>query len=101
MMNHIELVELNLLDIISELEKQHEIGKTFPSEQLSFEEQIEQLREFILDAAEYGIAYESLVSLLSSYDFILTGKSSVKLLEAGLLMKFKTELPEDSIFDNR
>jgi hypothetical protein len=95
------LIEANLLAVLSEIRNQPEVGATFPDDLQSYAEFIEQTREYIEDVGEYGIAYQSLVSTLEGFPFLLSGLAAVKLLEVGLLMKFKTELPEDKLFDNR
>ena len=60
-----------------------------------------QVREWVEDVGEYGIAYELLVSMLEEFPFQLSGQVAVKLLEAGILMRFKTEQPQDARFDSR
>ena len=96
-----KLIEANLLAVLAELRQQSDVGNAFPPELLSFAEQVEQLREWIEDAGEYGIAYESLVATLEGFPFQLSGRAAVKLLEAGLLMRFKTGRPQDAQFDRR
>jgi hypothetical protein len=39
--------------------------------------------------------------MLESYPFKISGPAAIKLLEVGLLMGYKTERPEDALFDNR
>lgn len=95
------LVEANLLAVLAEVRDQPEVGSSFPAELQSYAEQVEQIREYIEDAGEYGIAYESLVSMLEEFPFRLSGRAAIKLLEVGLLMRFKTEQPEDARFDGR
>lgn len=104
MMNEVPasvLVEANLSEILSEVRQQEHVDATFPKDLLSFPEQMAQVQEWIEHAGEYGIAYESLVSLLERFPFKLSSQRSVKLLEVGLLMRFKTERPEDDRFDSR
>ena len=98
--NH-ELVKANLSAVWTEVTSQPEVGAKFPTDLQSYSEQMEQIREYIEDAAEYGIAYESLVCLVEEFPFRLSGRAAVKLLETGLLMQFKTERPEDGQFDRR
>lgn len=95
------LIEANLSIVLNEIRQQPEVGTTFPSEMLTYDEQVEQIREYIEDAGEYGIAYESLVSLLEGFSFRLSGHAAIKLLEVGLLMRFKSEQPRDAAFDSR
>lgn len=68
---------------------------------MRLEEQLEQIREWIEDANEYEIAYELIVCLLEQFQFQLSGGAAVKLLEVGLLMRFKTDKAEDEEFDFR
>ena len=96
-----ELIEANLLFILAEIRKQPDVGANFPVELRGFAEQLEQLREYIEDAGEYGIAYESLVCMLEEFPFQLSGRAAVKLLEVGLSMGLKTERPGDERFDRR
>lgn len=96
-----ELIKANLLAVLVEVRNQPEIGEGFPSELQSYVEMTEQIREYIEDAGELGIAYESLVCTLQGFPFQLSGSAAIKLLEVGLLMKFKTDLFEDAQFDSR
>ncbi|MDR0588474.1 MAG: hypothetical protein LBG61_05835 [Burkholderiales bacterium] len=95
------IFENNLLFILSEIEDQDEVGNTFSSEMLSFSEEKENIREFIEDTGEYGIAYEALVAILETHPFRISSTAAIKLLEVGLLMRYKTESPEDALFDTR
>lgn len=99
--NKMKIIEDNLSHILNELETQSDIGKLFPPEKLSFQKTIDRLREWIEDAGEYGIAYESIIAMLEKNPFVLSGIAAVKLLEVGLLFKFKTEDEQDKIFDSR
>lgn len=94
-------IEANLAEIISEISLQADVGSTFPDSLLSFDDTISRLREWVEEAGEYGIAYESVVSMLEASPFNLSGGSAVKLLEVGLLLGFKTERPQDDAFDRR
>ena len=96
-----ELIKDKLTAVLSEIRVQAEVGKLFPPELRSFSEQVEQIREWIEDVGEYGVAYESLVSMLEERPFRLSGPTAIKLLEVGLLMRFKTERAEDAQFDSR
>lgn len=91
-------IETRLLKVCGEISAQTEIGKKFPSEMMSFSEQMDHIREYIR-VGESGIAYECMVSLLESFDFHLTGSTAVTLLEVGLILGFKTSRPEDRRFD--
>ena len=97
----LEIIKANLLAVLIEVRDQPDIGKCFSNKLQSYVEMIEQTREYIEDAGEFGIAYESLVCTLQSFPFQLSGAAAIKLLEVGLLMKFKTNLHEDALFDSR
>jgi hypothetical protein len=96
-----EVIESNLIFILDEINCQPGIGTQFPDDQIDFNDYIIQLREYIEDVAEYGIAYESIVATLQQYPFLLSGIATVKLLEVGLLFGYKTDLPEDEKFNRR
>ncbi|WP_432258813.1 hypothetical protein [Cupriavidus sp. TMH.W2] len=96
-----ELIEANLLFILSEMVSQPEVAAYYPTTTLSYEEQMAQIREFIEMAGEYGLAYEYIVCALESFPFKISGAAGVKLLEVGLLMRFKSELHSDQRFDRR
>lgn len=51
------------------------------------------------DDSEYGLAYEVMVSLLERFDFKISGKSAVRLLEVGLYFGYKTDLESDRDLD--
>jgi hypothetical protein len=93
-----KIVESNLVDIIDALAAQEDVGRQFPPELLQLEPWLEQLREWVCDVNECGIAYESIVATLELYPFSLRGPTAVKLLEVGLLMGFKTDREEDKCF---
>jgi hypothetical protein len=101
MTSNIHLMKDNLFVLLTEIRGQAEVGTLFPSELQSLPEQVEQIREWIEDVGEYGLAYESFVSMLEQFPFQLSGGAAIKLLEVGLLVHFKTELPGDAQFDSR
>ena len=90
-----ELVRTNLLLIHSEMLQQENLAGHYGGDGLSFHEEMQQIAEYIHDAGEYGIAYESIVVNAEEVPFILSSKAAVKLLEVGLIMGFKTDRPED------
>jgi hypothetical protein len=94
-------IKERLRRLLSEMREQSQLASYFGGESLSFEEEMEQIREFIEDAGEYGIAYESIVSALEDIPFKISGKAAVNLLEVGLLLGYKTEKPSDRPFDRR
>jgi hypothetical protein len=49
-----KLITTNLLAVFAELRRQTDSGKDFPPEMQSFADQVEQIREWIEDAREYG-----------------------------------------------
>ncbi|MBB3059991.1 hypothetical protein [Microbulbifer rhizosphaerae] len=94
-------VEKKLLGILEEMEAQKSLSTSYPEDGLSFEEEVQQIREYIEDAGEYSIAYEVIVANLEQIPFLLTGSSAVALLEVGLVMKYKTDREEDLFLDSR
>ena len=98
---HFHLIEERLRRVLSEMREQSQLADRFGSEFLPFAEYMEQLREWIEDAGEYGIAFESIVSALEGVPFKLSGKAAVNLLEVGLLLGYKTERPSDEPYDRR
>jgi hypothetical protein len=95
------IVRSRLMDVLQELQLQTDLATRYPENRLAFQDQMEQIREYIADAGEYGIAYESIVANLEQVPFTLSAGAAVKLLEVGLIMRYKTERPEDQIFDMR
>jgi hypothetical protein len=87
--------------ILAEFCEQSHLANHFGGEFLSFNEELEQIREFVEDAGEYGIAYECMVSVLEKVPFALSGKAAVSLLEVGLLFGYKTDRPCDKPYDRR
>jgi len=77
------------------------LGANFPMETMSFDEQIQQVSEWLHGVGELSLSYETLVSMLERYPFVMTGRGAVKLLEVGLLLRFKTDLDKDKKFDFR
>lgn len=101
-MNNIkyESVEKNLHFIVAEMELQVLAVNDYYNSGLTLEEEIRQIREFI-DVGECDLAYQSIIANLQSAPFLLSGNSSIKLLEVALKMKFKTDRDEDVEFDFR
>lgn len=62
---------------------------------------MEQIFEFIDLAGEYALAYEYIIHDLRELPYKLSGKASIKLLELGLIFRYKSELEEDVVFDLR
>lgn len=87
--------------MLNEIRGQPEVAVHFPSEQLSYEAQIEQLTGWLQEAGEYGLVYESIVSMLELFPFNVSGKAAIKLLEVGLKFGFKTDSEIDKEFDWR
>ncbi|WP_175907867.1 MULTISPECIES: hypothetical protein [Burkholderia] len=95
------LIQGNLNFILGEMKAQPDVAQYYSPSGLTYEEHLAQIREFIADAGEYGLAYEYVVGALESIPFRLTGVAAVKLLEIGLLMGFKSEQELDKRFDRR
>jgi len=95
------LIEGNLGFILGEIKGQPEVALHFPADGMSYEEQVDQLGEWLQDSGEYGLVYESIVSTLEKFPLKLSGKAAIKLLEVGLIFGFKTESEVDRKFDRR
>lgn len=95
------IVRSRLMDVLLELQMQTSLATHYPKNRLSFRDQMEQIHEYIADAGEYGLAYESIIANLEQIPFTLSGVAAVKLLEVGLIMRYKTERPQDQVFDMR
>ena len=96
-----EIIKERLRAVLDEMKDQVQLSNHFGGESLSFDEEMEQIREFIEDAGEFGIAYEVLVANLAKVPFVISGKAAVYLLEAGLLLGYKTDDANDRIYDRR
>lgn len=94
-------VEEKLRYILDDLKGRPEISDKFPNNMLNYQEYMNQLTEYIEYASEYEVAYESVVCLLERVNFSVSSNSSIKLLELGLLYKYKTGLDKDKEFDFR
>jgi uncharacterized protein YutD len=96
-----EIIKKRLRAVLDEMKKQVQLSNHFGGQSLSFDEEMEQIREYIDDAGEFGIAYEVLVANLEQVPFVISGKSAVYLLEVGLLLGYKTDDANDRIYDRR
>ncbi|MEN5182078.1 hypothetical protein ABE501_20180 [Comamonas testosteroni] len=94
----LEIVEKNLLSILKEIENQENIASHFSGDILDFDETIARLHEYIDVAGEYALAYELIIVLFEKFEFIISGINTVKLLEIGLIMGFKTTREADDVF---
>jgi hypothetical protein len=95
------LVADRLHIIIVELEAQ--VGMLAHSsrpEEFPLADQLAQVREYIR-CDEGGIAYEVIVAVLEKSPVSLSGRSVIALLEVGLFLGYKTDRPEDALFDRR
>jgi hypothetical protein len=90
-----------LRSVLREMREQSHLANQFGGDCLSFDEEMEQVREYIEDVGEYGIAYECVVSMLEKVQFVLSGKAAINLLEVALLFGYKTERPSDKLYDRR
>jgi hypothetical protein len=81
-------IEEKLGTILAELKTQQDVWELIPQDLLSFDEQMEQLHEWIHEVSEYEIAYELITSLLKSFPFELNGQNKVYLseIEASLII---------------
>lgn len=94
-------IEMRLLTVLQELEKQTAIDSSYSGGGLSFVDEMQQLHEYVEVAGEYEIAYETIIATISTHPFVLSGAGAVALLEIGLLLGYKTSRKEDALFDRR
>ena len=92
-----ELIRDRLRAVLREIKEQPHHSEHFGGASLSFDEEMEQIREYIEDAAEYGVAYESLVASLEQVPFIISVEAAAGFLEAGQLMGYQTRIPAAAI----
>lgn len=97
----IDIVTQGLNAIMDEIRSQKNIGETFPQNMQCFDDWLEQMDELVKYAGEFSIAYESIVATLEQFPFAISGPTAVRLIEVGLIMKYKTERDCDVIFDGR
>lgn len=90
-----------LLQILGEIDAQPSERADLQSGEMSFEDQLAEIRGFLEYAGEYGLAYEYIVGLLAGSRLVVSGPAAVALLEVGLLLGFKTESELDKVFDRR
>jgi hypothetical protein len=81
--------------------QQSEVAAYYPPEGLSLADELAQIDEFLGLANELGAAYECIVANLETVPFVLSSPAALALLEAGLLMRYKTDREEDAAFDFR
>jgi len=98
---HYQDVEKRLRLVLRELEHQPSVGSSYSADELPFDEEMQQLSEYIETAAEYEVAYETIVMTISKHPYVLSGTGAIALLETGLILGYKTSQKEDSIFDRR
>ena len=91
----------SLTALLEELESQPEMANFFAPDILSYKDTLSNIGEWLGDNGEYGLAYEVMVSLLERFDFKISGKSAVRLLEVGLYFGYKTDLESDHDLDWR
>lgn len=89
------------MQVLELLTDQPALADQFSEEGMSYQDQMSQISEWIQDAGEFGLAYETMVSLLENFPFMLTGSAALRLLEVGLMFGFKTESDSDRGFDRR
>ncbi|MCA8985893.1 MAG: hypothetical protein KDA76_19425 [Planctomycetaceae bacterium] len=94
-------VQARLRCILEEMREQTHLSRHFGGESLTFHDAMDQITEYLEEAGEFGIAYESIVASLEQAPFVLTGKAAVSLLEAGLLLGYKSDDPKDTVYDRR
>lgn len=77
------------------------VAESYPDDGFSFDDEFKQIAEFLGPAIEYGAAYECIIANLEAAPFKLSAKAAIALLEAGLLLRYKTDREEDAAFDFR
>jgi hypothetical protein len=87
---YLEALRQRLDAVLTEMRKQTHLSGHFGEDLLPFDEYMDQLQEYI-DAAEFGVAYESMVATLEQIPFALSGKSAIGLVEVALILGYKTE----------
>ena len=96
------MIEDRPIRVLAEMQAQREVASShYPADRMPFDEEMAQIAEFIGPAGEFGMAYESIICSLETIPFTLSGGGTVALIEAALLMSYKTDRDEDSIFDSR
>lgn len=99
--DRLAMIEARLLVLVAEIELQKDVGAAFPSDMQNFDDWITDLKEYVGFAAEYGVAYESIVATCEQFPFRFSHRALVSAIELALLMGYKTDLPEDRCFDIR
>jgi hypothetical protein len=84
-----ESVRNKLTDLVKELSSQKDAIEDHPG-LASFEEQVAQVEEFI-EYAEWGLAYDIILSWLEDGNFLLSGKNALSLTWLGLYMSCKAQ----------
>lgn len=94
------LADKNLEYVVEQLSQLRELSDIEDSNQMPIADQIRQIGEWI-SANETNIAYESIVCIMEKYNFVVPSLCAIKLLEVGLMFRYKTDRDEDKIFDGR
>lgn len=95
------LVYQRLIAIASELHEQKHLATKHWDSQDDFENEMCQIKEYIEEAGEYGIAYDVIIANLDQVPFQLSSKAVLGLIEVALVMGYKTEDDCDAVFDRR
>lgn len=90
-----------MIQIYLEIRSQHDVGALISDSQLSFNEQMNNIYEYINDAGEHEIAYELIICLLEMYPFVISSLNAVLLVEIALSFKYKTDRDVDKQYDLR
>lgn len=83
------LIQDKLLMILKEFEGLKEI--VVPQPETCFDVQLQELRELVVSAGEYGTAFKSIVEAVKAHRVPLPSEVAVSLIEVGVLMRFKPE----------
>lgn len=87
--------------ILGELREQSNLATQHWDSREDFETEMNQIREYIEEAGEFGIAYDVIIANLAQVPFNLSSKSVLGLVEVALVMGYKTEDDCDIVFDRR
>ena len=71
------------------------------SEMPSIASSVRSCRSYAIDHGEYTESYYMLCALLELHPFVLTGPQAIELLKCGLLLRHKSDDPQDAMFDFR
>ncbi|MDX3773853.1 hypothetical protein QE250_06995, partial [Chromatiaceae bacterium AAb-1] len=84
----------NLKTVLNEMRKQPLVGSYYPEGSLSYEDDMAQISEYIEVAGEYGIAFDTIISNLKIFPFVLSGSAAAKLVEVAVIFECECSAQE-------